>query len=112
MYVVDTGLAREIASGRIDVLEIFRSEDLRFWAEVVESPDKLERRLFQKPETTTLREVCDELGLTPANWTLVISPPATIEEQRERPLTEDELKQRLDELKVVPSSTLHFRRQP
>jgi hypothetical protein len=75
LHVVDAALAREITSGRIDVLEIFRSRDLRFWAEVVESPDKLERRLFQvQPENTALCDVCDELGLRPTEWTLEISP--------------------------------------
>jgi SIR2-like domain len=114
LHVVDTALAREIASGRIDVLEIFRSNDIRFWAEVVEAPDKLARRLFQvQPEETKLGDVCDELGLTPEEWTLEISPPATIDmkDELEQSLAKDRLERTLDRLTVVPGSTLHFRRR-
>jgi hypothetical protein len=78
LHVIDTALTREIASGRIDVLEILRCDDIRFWAEVLDSPDKLDRRLFQRPpEITRLRSVCDELGLSTSEWMLEVSPPPT-----------------------------------
>ena len=111
LHVIDTSVTREIASGRIDVLEIFLCDHIRFWAEVVEGPDKLERRLFQRqPEKTTLREVCDELRLTPELWRLEVSPPTTVERHDDLRLRDAVLDCTLDQLSIVPGSTLHFRR--
>jgi len=115
LHVVDTSLCHDIASGRIDVLEILRCDHIRFWAEVVDSPDKLDRRLFQyMPETTTLGFICDELGLTASEWKLEISPPPTNDPRdfaHDR-LSAELLGRTLDKLFVVAGSTLHFRRKP
>jgi hypothetical protein len=116
LHVIDTALTREIASGRIDVLEILRCDDIRFWAEVVDSPDKLDRRLFQcRPEKTTLRFVCDELGLSTPVWELEVSPPPTSDANdfMHKMLSKELLDSNLDKLFIVPGSTLHFhRREP
>jgi hypothetical protein len=112
LHIVDSALAREIASGRIDVLEILRCDDIRFWAEIVEGSDKFERRLFERrPESTTLHDICRELSLSPQEWELEVSPPPTIDEHdfKHRDLA-DKLARTLDELFVVPGGTLHFRR--
>jgi hypothetical protein len=114
LHVIDTALTREIASGRIDVLEILRCDDIRFWAEVLDSPDKLDRRLFQRPpEKTTLRFVCDELGLSTPVWELEVSPPPTSKTKdfMYKILGEELLDSNLDKLFIVPGSTLHFHRR-
>jgi hypothetical protein len=113
LHLVDTALCRDIASGRIDVLEILHCDDIRIWAEVVETRDKFERRLFQvRPESSKLRELVEELCLTPGEWQLEVSPPPTSNkgDYLHPKLSDELLGSTLDKLFVVAGSTLHFRR--
>jgi hypothetical protein len=83
------------------------------WAEVVESPERLERRLFQVwPEKTALREICGEMFLSPSEWQLEVTPPpTTLKDDYVHPELSKVLDRRLDQLFVVSGSTLHFRRR-
>jgi hypothetical protein len=108
LHVVDPEVARELASGRIDVNEVLLCSDLRFWAEVVEEDGSLERRLFQKSPVSTVREVVSELGLATAFWTIEVSPPVSIEDFRSSRTSLDEcLDKTLQEITIVSGGTIH-----
>jgi hypothetical protein len=111
LHIVEPSICREIASGRIDVGELLLADDLRFWAEIVESDGTLERRLFHKAPDTTLSKVVDELGLSSTYWTIDVSPPASIDDpQSAPPIVSSRLGHTLRALRVVPGGTLHFHR--
>ena len=70
---------QDIASGRVDVLELLSSRDVRFFAEVVSSTAEVERRLFQLMPDTTLKELVSDLQLSPDHWQFEITPPPSLQ---------------------------------
>jgi hypothetical protein len=98
---------QDIASGRIDVLELLSCRDIRFFVEIVSHTGEVERRLFQNMPNDRLGPLVQGLGLSPQHWTMNLTPPASL--QSEPPLQE-RLDLTLHALGVVPGSTLHFRR--
>lgn len=117
LHVVDPSVFRELASGRIDVLELLGCEDIRFWAEIVERDVIVERRPFHEQESTTLGQILDKLYLDVKHWTFEVSPPTDLESdvRHVRLDAQDSAKhpyilRSLREIAVVPGSTLHFRR--
>jgi hypothetical protein len=110
LHVVLDTVYRDIASGRIDVLELLSCEDIRFFVEVVSDSGELERRLYQAMPDITLRSVATgDLQLSPAHWTVEVTPPPG-GERGSLALTAQRLAQSLQSLGVVPGSTVHFRR--
>jgi hypothetical protein len=111
LYVVQETVYQDIASGRIDVLELLSCRDIRFFVEVASDRGELERRLFQSLPDHTLRDIACDLQLSPEHWTFELTPPASLEHPPVRPLSKN-LDLTLGALGVVPGSTLHFRRPP
>jgi len=109
LHVVLESVYQDIASGRIDVLELLSCEDIRFFVEVVSESGEVERRLFQIMPDVTLNSVVTELQLSPGQWTVQVTPPPS-RDNRPRKLTSKHLAQTLQKLGVVPGSTVHFRR--
>lgn len=116
IHLIAAPVFREVASGRLDVLELLSCHDTRFWAEVHdESPQGgtvlSERRLFQLDPKTPLRDVVKDLDLPTAGWDLEVQPAPNLLELNERDrAVEPRLDAMIFELGVVPGSTLHFRR--
>jgi hypothetical protein len=111
LHVVAEPVYREIASGRIDVLELLSCPDVRFWAEVVSESGEFERRLFQEGPQATLHDVVRELNLSPEHWTFEVSPAPSLDDLKEpRKSISGHATRTLQNLGVVPGSTLHFRR--
>ena len=108
-HVVLDLVYHDIASGRIDVLELLSCPDIRFFVEVVSAAGEVERRLFQAMPNLTLDLLVKDLQLTAAQWTLEVTPPPGLE-QGPLALTGRRLRQTIQELGVVPGSTVHFRR--
>jgi hypothetical protein len=107
IHVILDSIYQDIASGRIDVLELLSCKDIRFFVEIVSSTGEVERRLFQKMPHDTLQRIVDSLGLSAKHWTLEVSPPRTFGPQPKLP---ELLDLTLQQLGIVPGSTLHFRR--
>ena len=110
LHVVLPSLYQEIASGRIDVLELLSCPDIRFFVEVVSAEGEVERRLFQEMPDVMLGSVVKNLHLTSAQWSVEVTPPPTRDEGP-LDLNPERLQQTLQELGVVPGSTVHFRRR-
>jgi hypothetical protein len=111
LHVVLDTVYQDIASGRIDVLELLSSADIRFFVEVVSEGGEVERRLFQKMPDLTLGAVVEDLQLTAAEWTVKVTPPPSLADPW-LDLNRERLMQTLQALGVVPGSTVHFRRPP
>jgi SIR2-like protein len=109
LHVVLDAVYHDVASGRIDVLELLSCRDLRFFVEVIRDGADLERRLFQVMPDTPLDDIVRQLQLSPAHWTMQVTPPPSLDEPRSDTLCKLG-KQTLQSLGVVPGSTIHFRR--
>ena len=107
LHVVLDSVYQDIASGRIDVLELLSCKDVRFFVEVVSGTGEIERRLFQSMPDETLGSLVQQLGLSAEYWTLEVTPPASLAPQPPLP---ERLDLTLQMLGVVPGSTLHFHR--
>lgn len=111
LHVVLNTVYQDIASGRIDVLELLTCEDIRFFVEVVSEVGEVERRLFQEMPDLTLGTVVESLQLSAAEWTMKVTPPPSLDD-RWLDLNLETLTQTLQTLGVVPGSTVHFHRRP
>ena len=111
LHIVSQPVYADIASGRIDVLELLSCYDFRFWAEVVSSRRQIERRIFQEMPDVQLREIVHAMNLSADHWTVEVSPATSVGEldQPIRPVREC-LDLTLEDLGIVPGSTFHFRR--
>jgi hypothetical protein len=109
LHVVLESVYHDIASGRIDVLELLSCRDIRFFVEVLSDSGDIERRLFQLMPDTKLHRIVEQLQLSPEHWTLEVTPPPSLQESTGG-LLRDRLSDTLHELGVLPGSTLHFRR--
>jgi hypothetical protein len=98
---------QELASGRLDLIELLSSETLRFWAEIVESSGAVERRLFHERPDFSVGSLLARLELPAEGWTLEVSPaPSPNFAPREaRELVDDTL----IDLGVAPGSALVLR---
>jgi hypothetical protein len=108
LHVVLDAVYHDIASGRIDVLELLTCRDIRFFVEVITDAGEVERRLMQELPGTTLETIVAGLQLSPAHWEVEVSPPPSLDEHP-GPVT-DRLGLTLQQLGVLPGSTVHFRR--
>jgi hypothetical protein len=111
LHIMSQPVYADVASGRIDVLELLSCLDVRFWAETIWSTGELERRLFQEKSDYKLSDIVRVLNLSPADWTVEVSPVPSPDDLKrpERPVRE-RLDETLEMLGIVPGSTLHFRR--
>lgn len=109
LHVVLDLVYQDIASGRIDVLELLSCFDIRFFVEVVSDAGDIERRLFQCMPEITLDTVVKDLQLSVDQWTVQITPPPSSDDHPLE-LSLERRRQTLQSLGVVPGSTVHFRR--
>ena len=109
LYLVQEAVYQDIASGRIDMLELLSCQDIRFFVEVATDRGEVERRLFQSLPDRSLGDIMRDVQLSPEHWTFELTPPASLDEPPVRLLSEN-LDLTLAALGVVPGSTLHFRR--
>lgn len=109
LHVVLDSVYQDIASGRINVLELLTCADIRFFVEVVSESGEVERRLFQEKPDLEFGEVVKDLQLSPAQWTVKVTPPPSLGD-RCLDLNTETLRQTLETLGIVPGSTVHFHR--
>ncbi len=99
---------QELASGRLDLIEMLSSEAIRFWAEIVESDGAVERRLFHEEPGFAMGALLERLEVPADGWTLEVSPAPSpeLEPRAARECLDDSL----IELGVVPGSSIVLRR--
>lgn len=99
---------QELASGRLDLIEMLSAEDIRFWTEIVESNGAVERRLFHEEPSFEMKALFERLELPAKGWTLEVTP-APSPEFEVRP-ADACLNDSLIDLGVVPGSSIVLRR--
>jgi hypothetical protein len=109
LHVVSPAVYMDVASGRIDVLEILSCADVRFFVEIIQDDGGIERRPFQRGADEELGVLVEELKLPVDLWAMEVTPPPSLDLQ---PALRDCVKLSLQDNGVVPGSTLHFRRAP
>ncbi|MFN0057399.1 MAG: SIR2 family NAD-dependent protein deacylase [Planctomycetota bacterium] len=112
LHVIAAPVHMEIASGRLQVLELLTCSDVRFWAEVHTADEEVERRLFQVAPTIEFDAIRRAMNLPKQGWTVEVSPAPNLLDLEEgvRDLAQL-LRVSLQELGVVPGSLLLFRRR-
>lgn len=102
----------ELTSGRMDVVELLTSTDLRFWIEIVDKSGRLlDREPLFKPESMTLGELHKFLRLEQGMWAVQLEPEprrrsesAEVKASWRAPRPEDALQV----LGVLPGSIVRF----
>jgi hypothetical protein len=106
IHLVHPGALFEVASGRMDVVELLTAEDVRFWVEVVDSRSVLERELVFAPAERTLGAIAEQFELRTGKWSIEVSPRPR-PDSRPEPLSRL-LKADLLQIGVIPGATLRF----
>lgn len=106
LHVITPGVYLDILAGRIDLVQLLAGIGIRFWADVIHQDETVERYLFHRPVDTRLGQLLDELNLPRSGWDVEVVPAPVRNASAER--IERVLDQRLDDLGVVPDSTVSF----
>lgn len=106
IHVVDEELLADIASGRMDLSECLDDRMVRCWVEVGDS-DGPRRHQEYRSTSARLSEIAEEQHVTGSDWHFTVEPsPARVRPSAE-PVAQA-LKSTLDEIGVLPGSTLRF----
>lgn len=111
VHIVDPSIYMELASGRLDVLELLTAPaDLRFWVEIIWPGGTVEHHVADLSYTYVVRHITSLFNIPLQGWEIEVIPPAR--EDRDvfklsDPNVSDDWIVRLG---VVPGSTMRFRR--
>jgi SIR2-like domain len=106
IHLVNPGALFEVASGRLDVVELLTADDVRFWVEVLDEGQVLERELVFAPPERTVEQIVEQFELPVRGWMLEVRPQPR---RDSRPLSvADARKMDLLEIGVIPGATLRF----
>jgi hypothetical protein len=94
----------ELASGRMDIVELLTCDDVRFWIEIAEADGRVEREPAFYPAETALTDVSAALGLAADAWTPAVEP--TPMPGHGAPQWDTTLR----DIGVLPGATLRFTR--
>ncbi len=109
LFLVSPPVYLEIASGRLDVLELLTCPDIRFWTEILDGHTIIERRIFTlRPREFTLGHVAEHLDLPRTGWQVEIIPAPSLGISSRT--VEKDYNTELFLLGLVPGSTLRFTR--
>lgn len=108
IHVVAPDVLLCLRSGRIDISELLLCKDLRFWLELEDNQNSVERLPYHcAADTKVLTLVLEACRLTCNTWTVEVTPAPKI---GSRPLCAAEIPPdtTLEDIGVVPGSTLRF----
>lgn len=106
IHVTDPRALLELASGRLDVVELLTCEDVRFWVEVVDSGQVLERELVFDDCDHPLSRIAERFDVPRTGWEVDVNPRPRrdSEESTVDALWESDLLS----VGVIPGATLRF----
>jgi len=113
LHVINPAALFELTSGRVDVVELLTSTDVRFWLEITSSEGQLvDREPLFRPETETISKLAKSLHLNLDTCTWEVEPAPDVpnaksakSEQRYSIAPESTIR----EAGVLPGSTLRVR---
>ncbi|HEU0015362.1 MAG TPA: SIR2 family protein [Longimicrobium sp.] len=74
IHLVDPSALFEVATGRLDVVELLTCDDVRFWVEVVDGARVLERELVFAPVDKEVGEIGGDFELPADQWLFEVQP--------------------------------------
>lgn len=106
VHLMDPRALLELASGRLDVVELLTCDDVRFWVEVVDGGQVMERELVFADCDHPLSTIAERFDVPRSGWQVDVDPPP----QRDSvECTADVLWENdLLSVGVVPGATLRF----
>jgi hypothetical protein len=106
IHLMDPRALLELASGRLDVVELLTCEDVRFWVEVVDGGQVLEREMVFDNRDNPLRSIAERFAVPRTGWEIDVNPrPRRDSEQH---TVEKHWDTDLLSVGVVPGATLRF----
>lgn len=106
IHLMDPRALLELASGRLDVVELLTCEDVRFWVEVVDDGQVLERELVFADGDDPLRVIAERFDVPRTGWEVDVNPRPQRDTEE---CTADALWDKdLLSVGVVPGATLRF----
>jgi SIR2-like domain len=109
LHVTDPGVLFELATGRIDMLDVFRSatsRDIRFWVQVTDGTRVLDRELMLAPDSQVIDDLARQFDIPPSGWTVSVTPLPRRKAMRQSVASARHVD--LRSLGVLTGSTLHF----
>jgi len=115
LHVINEAALFELTSGRMDIVELLTSTDVRFWLEIFNNEGKLvDREPLFRPETETIEKLATSLRLDAGKciWTVDPAPDipsreSSASQQRSRITPQSSLQ----DAGVLPGSTLRVHTQ-
>lgn len=106
IHLFDHRPALEVATGRLDVVELLSCDDVRFWVEIVDGQQVVGREIVFADGEETLGEIARRFDIPERGWAVAVSPPPRPDSQPHS--VKDEWNANLVSVGVVPGVTLRF----
>jgi hypothetical protein len=108
IHAMDPELLAELASGRLDVLELINASDVRFWIEVQDADGRIDRELRFAPLATPLAALAADVFSAEGSWLVSVEPHSR---RGEGPVpVAQKFGETLEQLGLLHGSTLRFSR--
>jgi hypothetical protein len=106
IHVTDPRALLELSAGRLDVVELLSCEDVRFWVEVVDGGQVLEREMVFDDCDHPLSTIAERFDIPRAGWKIDVNPRPQRESEQDTVDTYWDTD--LLSVGVVPGATLRF----
>jgi hypothetical protein len=106
IHLVDPHALLEVATGRLDVVELVCCEDVRFWVEIVDGEHILERELVFADCDQTLGSIAERFDVPRTGWEMEVNPRPRPDARPDS--VQDEWESDLLSVGVIPGATLRF----
>ncbi|HYR06299.1 MAG TPA: SIR2 family protein, partial [Longimicrobium sp.] len=106
IHLMDPRALLEVGTGRLDVVELLTCEDVRFWVEVVDGGQVLERELVFADCDDALSSIAERFDVPRTGWAVDVNPRPRL--GAERLTVESAWDTDLLSIGVIPGATLRF----
>lgn len=106
IHLMDPRALLEVGTGRLDVVELLTCEDVRFWVEVVDGGQVLEREMVFSDCDDPLSRIAERFDVPRTGWAIDVNPRPRLGAKAQT--VESEWDTDLLSIGVIPGATLRF----